>query len=79
MAVRQFYGRRRRGLELGLYRWTTSEALLDTRRMNRVPNAQIRELKGLMRVFYGGLAMWRGWRGTGLRGESMEESVLVVV
>ena len=25
MAVRQCYGKRRRGLELGLYRWTTSE------------------------------------------------------
>ena len=27
--------------------------------------------KGLMRVFSGGLAMWRGWRRTGLLREPM--------
>ena len=38
--------------------------LLGIRRMDRVPNAQIRELcgvlKGLMRASYDGLDMWRG-------------------
>ena len=61
MAVRQFYGRR--GLRLGLYRWTTSRGLLGIRRMDRVPNAQIRELRGvtkgvdkrMMKVFMMGL------------------------
>ena len=40
------YGRERmRGLGLGLCRWTTSEVcLLDIMRMDRVQNAQIREL-----------------------------------
>ena len=43
--------------------------LLGVGRMDRVPNAWIGEfsrvrvwMKGLMRAFYGGLAMWRGWR-----------------
>ena len=54
--------------------------LLIIRRMDIVPNARIREFcgvtkgvetKGLMRVFSGGLAMWRGWRRNGLLRESM--------
>ena len=46
--------------------------LLDIRRMDRVLNAQIREwMKGLMRVFSGGLAIWRGWRRKGLLRKSM--------
>ena len=36
-------------------------------------------MKGLMRVFSSDLAMWRGWRRTGLLRESMYENVLVVV
>ena len=46
--------------------------LLGIRRMDRVPNAQIRELcrvrKGLderMKACSDGSAMWRGWRGIG--------------
>ena len=51
------------------------EGLLDIRRMDKVLSAWIRELciatKGLIRVSSGGLAMWRGWRRTGLLRESM--------
>ena len=44
--------------------------LLDIRRMNKVPNARIREfcsvMKGvderMMKVFSSGLAMWKEWR-----------------
>ena len=42
--------------------------LLCIRRMDRVPNAQIRKLCGVRRVWLKGLkvfsgsAMWRGWR-----------------
>ena len=36
-----------RGLGLGLCRWTTSEVCLDIRRMDRVPNAQNREVCGV--------------------------------
>ena len=43
---------------------------LGIRRMDKVPNALIRELcgvtKGLMKVFSNGSAMWRGWRIIGL-------------
>ena len=51
--------------------------LLGIRRMDRVLNACIRELcrvktKGLMKVFSGGLAMWRGCRVIGLPRESMQ-------
>ena len=53
--------------------------LLGIRRMDRVPNARIRGLcrmmkgedESMMRVFSGGLAMWRGWRRIGLLRESM--------
>ena len=53
--------------------------LLGIRRMDRFPNARIRELcrvkKGLdERIdegFSSGSAMWRGWRGIGLPRESM--------
>ena len=53
--------------------------LLGIRSINRVPNAQIRELcrvkkgqdEGLINVFSGGSAMWRGWKGIGLPRESM--------
>ena len=49
-------------------------SLLNKRRMNGVPNAQIRELcrmakgwmKGLRKMFFIGLVTWRGWRMTGL-------------
>ena len=48
---------------------------LGTGKMDRVPNTLIKELceetKGLMGVFSGGLAMWRGWRRTRLLRESM--------
>ena len=47
MLVRQCYGRKRRDLELGLCRWTTSEGLLGIRRMGSVLNAGIRELCGV--------------------------------
>ena len=44
--------------------------LLGNRRKDRVPNARIRELrgvmKGLMKVFSDGSAMWRQWRMEGL-------------
>ena len=54
-------------------------SLLDIKRMDKVQNAWIRELcsdergwtKGLMKVFSNGLAMWRGWRMTGLLRHSM--------
>ena len=47
MTVRQFYGRRRRDLELGLYRWTTSE---DWQVLGRwiALNVTIRKLCGVM-------------------------------
>ena len=51
MAVRQCYGERRSDVQMDNLR-----ELLGIRRIERVPNAQIRELCG-------GLAMWRGWRG----------------
>ena len=35
-------------------------------------------MKGLMRAFYGGSDMWRGWRVIRALRESMFESVLVV-
>ena len=45
------------------------------RRMESVPNPRIRKLcgltKGLMKVFSGGLTMWRGWRRTGSLRQSM--------
>ena len=44
--------------------------LLGIRRMDKVPNAWIREVcgvtKGLMKVFSGSSAMWRKWRIIGL-------------
>ena len=54
--------------------------LLGIRRMEKVLNTQIRELcgvvkavaKGLMEVFFDGLAMWREWRMTGLLRGSMK-------
>ena len=46
IAVRQCYGRRRRDLESGLCRWTTS-GLQGIRRMDRVLNGQIREFYGV--------------------------------
>ena len=49
--------------------------LVGIRRMDRVPNARVRELcrvmKGLMKVFSGGLTMWKEWRMIGLLRESM--------
>ena len=53
--------------------------LLFIRRMDRVPNARIRDLCGvakvvdeiLMKVFFDGLAIWKGWRMVGLLRESM--------
>ena len=47
MAVKQCYGKRRRDLELQLYRWLNVRGLLGIRRMDRVPNAGIRELCGV--------------------------------
>ena len=44
--------------------------LLGIRRMDGIPNSQIRELCGVMKVlrkvFSNGSAMWREWRMTGL-------------
>ena len=48
--------------------------LLGIRRMDRVPNTQIRELHNDKRInedVSGGLATWRGRRMIGLPGESM--------
>ena len=53
--------------------------LLGIRRIDKVQNARIRELCGvtkgvdekIMKVFSGGLDMWKGWRRTGLLRESM--------
>ena len=45
--VRQCYGKRKRGLELGLYSWTTLEVCWGIRRMDSVPNAPIRALCGV--------------------------------
>ena len=45
--------------------------LLGIRRMDRVFNAWIRELCGVMKVFSSDSAMWGGWRGIGLPRESM--------
>ena len=61
--------------------------LLSIRRMDRVPNALIREVcgvnkgldKGLRKACSCGSAMWRGWRVIELLRESMQETVLVVV
>ena len=36
-------------------------------------------MKGLMKTFSGGSAMWRGWRGIGLPKESTKECVFVIV
>ena len=51
------------------------EDFLGIRRLDKFPNARIRELyrvtKGLMKVFSDGLAMWRGWRTTGVLRGSM--------
>ena len=48
---------------------------LGIRRVDRVLNAWIRELcgmmKGLMKLFSSGLTMWRRWRMIGLVRESM--------
>ena len=64
MAVRQCYGRRRRGLESGLCRWRTSEDLLGIRRMDRVPNTKIRKVcrvkKGLDESIDEGVLRWFG-------------------
>ena len=43
--------------------------LIGIRRMDSVPNAQIRKLFGVkksLKACSGGTAMWRGWRGIGL-------------
>ena len=40
--------------------------LLGIRRMDKAPNAQIRQLCRMMKVFSDGSAMWGGWRMTGL-------------
>ena len=53
--------------------------LLGIKRIDRVPNARIRELYGVKKVLDeridGGVlrssARWRGWRGIGLPRESM--------
>ena len=53
--------------------------MLGIRRMDRVPNAWIRELCGVKEGLderidegvTGGSPMWRGWRGIGLLRESM--------
>ena len=62
--------------------------LLGIRRMDRVPNARIRELCGVTkevgeRIDEGVCslvlqAIWRGWRMLGLLRESMWENVMVV-
>ena len=41
------------------------------RRMDKVPNAWIRELCRVMKVFSDGSTMWREWRMTGLLRGSM--------
>ena len=45
--------------------------LLGIRKMDKVPNALIKQLYGVMKVFSNGSAMWRGWRTTGLLRWSM--------
>ena len=40
--------------------------LLGIRRMYKVPNAWIRQLCRVMKVFSNGLATWRRWRTIGL-------------
>ena len=49
--------------------------MLGIRRMDRVPNARIREFfgvaKGLRKLFFIGLVIWRGGRMTGLLRGSM--------
>ena len=56
--------------------------LLGISRMDKVPNVRIREfcgvMKGLVKVFSDGSAMWREWRMTGLLRGSMQGSVQVV-
>ena len=49
IVVRQYYGRKRRGLELRLYRWIV-RGLLGIRRMDRVLSIQIKELHGVKKV-----------------------------
>ena len=48
--------------------------LLGIRRMDKIPNVQIRELcgmtKGLMKLFSDGLSIWKEWRMIGLPRES---------
>ena len=38
--------------------------LLGIRRMDKVPKVRIRQLCGVMKVFFDSSAMWRGWRMT---------------
>ena len=48
--------------------------LLGIRRMDRIPNTQIRELCGVRKGLDEGILqwfMWRGWRGIGLSREFM--------
>ena len=48
--------------------------LLGIKRMDKVPNAWIRDLCGVTKVFmvfFNGLDMWRGWSGIGSARESM--------
>ena len=70
MVVRQWYGSRKRGLRLGLYRWTTWEVCWVLGKwIERVSNPRIRELherrrewmKGLTKVFFDGSAKLKGW------------------
>ena len=70
MAVTQYYGGRR----IRAVKMDDLKGLLGIRRMDKVPNARIRQLCGmtrvwmkrLMKVFSDGLAMWKGSRTTGL-------------
>ena len=75
MAVRQYYGKRRRD-RVRAVQMDNLRGLLGIRRMDRVPNAQLRELCRVKkgpdeRIDEGVSVMWKGWRGIGLPRESM--------
>ena len=74
--VLQCYGRRRRD-RIGTIEMNNLIDLLGIRRMDIVPNSQIRELcrvtKAFMKVFSGGSAIWKGWKMIGLLKEYVGE------
>ena len=56
---------------IGAVQMGNLRGLLGTRRIDRVPNARIRELWEVKKVFSGFSAKWRGWGGIILLRESM--------